>query len=42
MELSSKYKRIITFCKQKYMSIITIKSVHLYLWPTQNKMHVEC
>ena len=41
MELSSKYKRITIYYKQKYIITMSIKSVHLSLWPEQNKTFVE-
>ena len=41
MELSNKYKRITIYYKEKYMIKMTTKSVHLSLWPAQNKMLVE-
>ena len=42
MELSSKYKRITIYYKQKYITTMSIKSVHLSLWLAQNKTFVEC
>ena len=37
MELSTKYIRITIYYKQKYIIKMTTKSVHLSLWPAQNK-----
>ena len=43
MEPSSKYwyKKIRIYYKQKYIIKMTTKSVHLFLWPAQNKTFVE-
>ena len=41
MEISSKYKRIATYHKQKSKIKMTAKSVHLSLWPAPNKTFVE-
>ena len=41
MELSSRYKRIMIYYKQKNIIKMTTKSVHLSLWPTQNKTCVS-
>ena len=41
MELSSNYKRMSIYYKQMYITKMTTKSVHLSLWPAQNKMFVN-
>ena len=39
--VSSKYKRITIYYKQKYIIKMTAKSVHSSLWPAQNKTFVD-
>ena len=37
MKLNTKCKIITIYYKQKYINKVTTKSVHLSLWPAQNK-----